>query len=168
MPDWRDSPTVRGVRAWEHKDNGECVMTLEDFVNLNYNAAVRLYQTGRMRLLTDEETYLKGEATALDATVLLLQRQLSLRNADQLSRAEANRREIRAGVRPAKTRTGKYKGVYFTNRGWVARVEAGGKKVLLGYFKDPREGALAWDAYVREHYPGRATNADLGLLSEEG
>lgn len=162
MTDWRDSPTVRGVRAWENRDNGEGIMTLEAFINLNYEAAILLYKTGRMRLLTDDPYYLEGHATDAEAMVLLLQHQLTHKNVEDLTRASRNHREVREGTRPKRTRTLPYKGIGPNGPSWHAYGHEGGRKLYLGTFKTAREAAVAFDEWAGPR--GRKTNADLGLL----
>lgn len=142
-------------------------MTLEQFVQLNLDAAVLLYRTGRMRLLTDDERFLTGEATGLEAMALLLQRQLSVKNDARLCNDARNQREVREGVRPARVRAGRFKGVTFDGRYHRAKGTKDGKAHWLGYFKTDVEAARAYDAWVTANNPRCKTNAQLGLLGEE-
>lgn len=142
-------------------------MTLEEFISLNYHAAIRLYQTGRMALLTTDPRYLSGEATAQEAMVLLLQHQLSRKDANALSKEGLRRREQRQGTHEARILTSVYRGVSAHPRGWRVMVATnGGHKQHIGVYPTQLAAARAYDAYVLAHYPQKATNVALGLLQE--
>lgn len=50
--------------------------------------------------------------------------------------------------------TSKYKGVcwYSRERRWVSKIGFGGKKILLGYYKDEKEAARAYDIEAQKLY----------------
>ena len=73
-------------------------MTLEEFVNENYNAAILLFTSGRMGLLTQDPRLLSGEATALEATVALLEYRLRHKDYDDCNPNNRRRRDRAAGV----------------------------------------------------------------------
>ncbi len=148
-------------------------MTLEDFISLNYNAVQHLYNTKRMRLLTEDPYYLSGEATVCEAMVLLLQAQLSdkRRLPDEAMSPKALKARQRArGEVPkmADLKTSRYLGVSRASGRdlWVARGKVAGKVTLCSHHKTQLEAALAYDAWVREVRPQGRTNASMGLLPE--
>ena len=60
-----------------------------------------------------------------------------------------------------------YKGVtpYARDGNFIVQIMVDGKNIFLGYFDDPRDGALAYDKAARKYHGKYAkTNADLGLL----
>lgn len=63
-------------------------------------------------------------------------------------------------LNPAPKGTSVYTGVQWDKHKdrWRAKVSVGGKKITIGYFKDEKECAIAFDKYVIEHKLGRKLN----------
>lgn len=54
--------------------------------------------------------------------------------------------------KPGRSKKSPYKGVCYDKGRWMARISMNGKKIFLGIFDTPEQGAMAYDAAAKIHH----------------